>query len=293
MFSVDIEGTVEALPVRQGDIFIWRGQETNDPWKQFGIVVTADCDIAQSKTHNSLSYVPLLPLRHYIEAFWAVQRLKRTIEQRTGDAIALVHRHHAVANASAKRITTEAFHRWIRSTSADEICNGLGISDEKERRKFSEKHYKILKKLIDYFDAPKATSALSVLCDVRFLGNADKPEKVVEQAVDDLTDRLPQDCFLISGIPEHHETKGLVAMLRYVRAMDEDDITSSLAVFRDGTPHALRVCRLTSPFKFALMQQFALLFTRVGLPDSHDEHLEQVVKLVCDEMLSEVTRGLK
>ena len=36
-------------PLRQGDVFKWH-PESSDPWEQFGIIVTADCDASLTRS---------------------------------------------------------------------------------------------------------------------------------------------------------------------------------------------------------------------------------------------------
>lgn len=61
-------------PIRQGDVFEWVSPST-DPLKFLGLVVTADCDIANAKHEGILSYVPILRFVDYLRLFSLPQEI--------------------------------------------------------------------------------------------------------------------------------------------------------------------------------------------------------------------------
>ena len=73
--SDEYESVMDSTPIRQGDVFEWVGENRLRPWKFYGIVVTADCDLANSKTAGRLSYVPALVAEDYLWHFWMGKKL--------------------------------------------------------------------------------------------------------------------------------------------------------------------------------------------------------------------------
>lgn len=91
-------------PIRQGDIFAATRDEHARP---VGVIVTNDCDIAQNKAWQFLTWVPLVPVDSYIASCWAL-------------------------NEVSARPSPGRFAGWLRSTSrtarriaqAEVIANG-------------------------------------------------------------------------------------------------------------------------------------------------------------------------
>ena len=67
-------------PFGQGDIL--RGSSgggSADP--TFGLVITADCDIVQSKAGDRLTYVEVVPTREYLERIWIPDQLRKHVKK--------------------------------------------------------------------------------------------------------------------------------------------------------------------------------------------------------------------
>ena len=45
-------------------------------WRRFGVIVTADCDVAHRKHRGVLSFCPIVRLEDYIRLFWLPDQLK-------------------------------------------------------------------------------------------------------------------------------------------------------------------------------------------------------------------------
>jgi hypothetical protein len=61
-------------PIRQGDIIVpYNIDESNEEKIQFGVIVTADCDIVQKKMGNFFTYVTMVTANYYLEEIWGFE----------------------------------------------------------------------------------------------------------------------------------------------------------------------------------------------------------------------------
>ncbi len=66
--------------VAQGDVFEWVETRRERPWQIYGVVVTADCDLAREKHGGFISYVPAMLSDDFIWARWRVERFANPLE---------------------------------------------------------------------------------------------------------------------------------------------------------------------------------------------------------------------
>ena len=76
---MECEATKPGEPLRQGDIFaahpgtpLWE-----DPWTRFGVIISADCDIAQGKAGPKLVYIPIIGHYTYLVDVWVPEEAER------------------------------------------------------------------------------------------------------------------------------------------------------------------------------------------------------------------------
>jgi hypothetical protein len=68
-------------PFRQGDILAAQPATEHwaNPWTRFGVVISADCDLAQGKTGPTLVYIPVVSHYTYLRDIWAPSECERLI----------------------------------------------------------------------------------------------------------------------------------------------------------------------------------------------------------------------
>ena len=69
--------------IRQGDIV--RRYPSGHPSKiqQLGMVITADCDIAQNKNGNRFTILEILPGAIYLDDYWAPDQIRRFLDKQS------------------------------------------------------------------------------------------------------------------------------------------------------------------------------------------------------------------
>lgn len=273
-----------SIPIRQGDIFLWK-QGAHDPWRVAGIVMTADCDIAQGKVHDFVSYVPIFPLTHYVDHIWAVRKLKRLEEQHFREFAEFILKKHQRLNPQATMLTPFAIKDWIRRESAETIAELLGESDPKEIEKFRKNQHLIGTLILDGLDESVVLSPFSALCRIREFKNGHKPDKIATQAYEELSNDPPLDVAFLCGLEQFSLPTACAVMLRDLYPLAIKNLTTSMTDFRDGQAQCLRVARLTPQVRYSITQQFATLFSRIGLPSEYEQKQKDALRNACHGLI--------
>jgi hypothetical protein len=263
-------------PLQQGDVFEWLGPEP--PWRRFGIVITADCDLFFEKHSGILSYVPVIPLTEYLTLFHLPKRFEEHRQPVIEELVVAVRKHQAAAHPEfPEPISEQAILRWVERDGPIGMIDQLGVVDHVERSR-------IVKLAEDYRSAVHAAAtgtfdeqvgALTRLREHR----SKKAAKVTWNEISSLVKRLPGDAFFIGTLAVAHES-GYVAYLRLVRDVRQDEVAVRQSDLGRGSTKARRIARLRSPFIYALTQQLGAVFSSIGLPTPYEDNRSRLVSVL-------------
>lgn len=257
-------------PVRQGDILLFPRVDDTLPWDQMAIVLTADCDLAWGASRGLVTVVPIVSVETYIKHVWAEKKLRNLRAKSLSTCRSMLAKRRE-GDEEELEISELAVARWIETTSASAICDERRVTDERERESFAVQSQTYLKCNQELGVPPR--ECLSILLDVRCMASKASQEietsKAVKQAGSELQE-IPQDTFYVSSLPGVEGT-GFYALLRDLGHFPVARITSSLAEAKEMEGRAFRAARLKPVFKYSLVQQFALLFLRIGLPQAYQD----------------------
>jgi hypothetical protein len=170
----------------------------------------------------------------------------------------------------------EVLAKWIERENSKNIC--CDITDEKNKEK-AEKIVAKIQVLLGLDNDPNIAAAFDRLlayeCIKENKDQAASRESLLKRARSSLS-TLPADLFFLSTIPVEGSGAHLV-LLRELAAIKPDLITTSATAARLNNGY-LRIGRLKPAFKYALSQQFGLMFSKVGLPDDYDNSKKVYLK---------------
>ena len=276
----ECEEVTDDRPIRQGDIFAWLEAPT-DPWRKLGVVVTANCDIAQRKHRGILSYVPVLPLHDYFRLFYLPSRLEKGVRPVVEELTKSV-REYQVTNRPdfPEPLSEAATLAWAQERNPAEIADELRITDQKARTLFTElvRDYRAIRNALD---GEAYQNQLDALVRIRARQQRvphEKAQQTILQDIHGAMETLAGDCFFIGRIAAQY-TIGHVAYLRLVREIRHGQIAIKQSDL-SGLPPLLarRVSRLQSPYIFRLTQQLADVFLAIGLPPEYEHHRRRLVE---------------
>lgn len=258
--------------IRQGDVFEWLEKGDRDPWTIFGLVVTADCDIAHAKHRGILSYVPLLDLRDYLALFHLPAKVERAATPLREQIVRTIRGLQAErAPEFPEPISEPAALRWVREVTADGVADELNVPAGKDRERFVAlgADYAVAEGSLSTGTFDALLNAL-VHLRTRQAGNRDQVFSKIWQEIETLVAALPGDAFFIGCIGPDH-AKGYVAYLRLVREIEQARIAVRQTDLRDSGFYARRVAALKSPYVYRLTQQLAEVFAAIGLPSEYED----------------------
>lgn len=263
-------------PLRQGDIFVWL-DGAEDPWRQTGIVVTADCDIAQAKHGGVLTYVPVLPLQAYLCTYYLPRRLRRGLGPVGDRCLRLIKDLQARYRPDFPTpLSNEAVEALLEGKLPHEIAETLKVPAGPEQDELFT-----LVSAIRSASAAIATlsfdehiAALRQLTEAA--GRTFKPADL-GQDVRTHVGQLPGDAFFIGAIPEVGDG-GFVAYLRLPREVRDFEVAVRQPDLRNANTRARRICRLNSPYVFRLTQQLGGVFADIGLPRPYEANRDRLAE---------------
>jgi len=265
------------LPLRQGDVVEFIAPTST----RFGIVVTADCDIAQLKHNNTISYVPLLALPSFLATFFVPRRLDRALPQLRQDLTRRLTAARQQAQPNSSPFSEEAIDVWVNN--ADAVAITEAVETPKERREdliALINTYRRAREARGSDDIDVGVDALTAIGVYRGTTNEKALAKIQEE-IQGYLRSLPGDAFFIGSIGETPELRsGFIAYLRILRELHPSNVALRPADLRSAEVHVKRVARLKSPYVYRLTQQLASVFASIGLPTEYETERDRLAKTV-------------
>ncbi|WP_369324316.1 hypothetical protein AB5985_16150 [Burkholderia cepacia] len=275
-FFTQIEDTEE---VRQGDIIRKLNPKTGEVEK-LGILITADCDIAQRKAGERYTWLEIVPMPTYIEGPWAREQLRKLSEKRSKAICEHLNSQIRKRQPGLASLTHESLVQWLRSKTAEEILS----SATGEAPTANGKPLRDLQAFALTVSADETQSAFSRLKAAwTLLGVEEKnQQESVRNAFKDSGGF--QDYFVLPELPRHAGL-GFVVMLRSMWTIlaSELYLTEQDARIHDRPDAFHRLGRLNDGIRFSITQKLAFLFSRIGMPKTFESACETAAELTVEE----------
>ena len=286
LFS-ECDDVTDDRPLAQGDVFEWL-ERTDDPWLQFGVIVTANCDIVHEKHRGVLSYVPLLAIEDYLRMFFfpaALRKGVRPIAEQLGrtllaDEVAEAIRTYQAENLPdfPQPLSDTVALRWALTMTSEDLADELRITDSRRRSDFVM--------LVDDFRIAESAATSEnyaaqwdalVRLRVRKGATADGAREKIWTEIRSSIKDLPGDRFFLGRIGSF-VGDGWIAYLRLVREIQQEGVAIRQPDLRKRGAVARRVAHLRSPYIYRLTQQLIDVFATIGLPSEYEQSRSSVVE---------------
>ena len=243
-------------PRRQGDILRLEYPNGLPAGPSLGLVINADCDLANEKTDGVIAYLPVYTFREYLEGFWAATYLNEAADLATRKVLEIVR---------ADEADSETLRAWLRSDSTKTVMakiTKLNYVKESQHKQLEE-HLKRVQICVDHNKSP--LERFGILCRL------DKnPDAVARKQLLAAKKAMGDGHFFISDVVDHTEV-GFVIRMRRIYTISEGRCFTSVASQRTSSDGkeitAVRFARLTPLYQFKVAQLFAHQYSRIGLPD--------------------------
>lgn len=283
VFFTDIEDTED---VRQGDIIRKLDPKTGDT-ERLGIVITADCDIAQKKAGERYTWLEIVSMSAYVEGPWADEQLRKLSEKRSKGLCDYLNGQIRKLDQDLAALTPESLVQWLRGKSAEEIL-------ARATGKTPSPTDKILRDLQGFsltVCSDGSEDAFSRLKAAWTLFGVDEQtqQENVRKAFKDSGGF--QDYFVIPELPR---TSGLgfVVLLRSMWSITSSDLylTEQDARIHDRPDAFHRLGRLNDGIRFSITQKLAFLFSRIGMPKTFESACETAAELAVEAFFNDKVR---
>lgn len=235
--------------LRQGDIIKLYSEKNSN----FGVIVNADCDLANDKIDGHVAYVPIYTFPDFIEHFWAAEQIQTIKKQCQGELRRFFKNQAEVNDLSS----------WLGQEGVDNVMLKLSAHLALKKKDNAE-----LEKLIRKLNACMQGTTLKCLTDIYSLEK--NPEKYTSTQLSSLKSNLGEGHLMISCIVGV-EGLGFVMRMKRVFSISQELCFKSpaehLIKSSEDAVSAVRIARLTSTYKYKAAQVFAQNFTRIGLSD--------------------------
>ena len=263
---------VEEEPLLQGDIFKWSSDYFGRPWATYGVVVTADCDLVKGKTRGIASYVPALVMEDYIWHHWKHGKFEKALEAVSLKFLTKVNNRLEKLGQTTKPISLEAALQWLKRVGIDGLYDELKITDNGQKKDIASlvEELNSLQALADS-DVPDLGLLQACFC-LKYKNKQIQPGdfSALADEVQSSISKLPGDVFYLP-LEREGEEAGLFLMLRHIRQVDISEISTRIADMTLRDTRAKRLGRITAPYRYAITQNLARVFSDIGLPVAYEE----------------------
>lgn len=241
---------------RQGDIIRFEDGRAQVPPSDLGVIINADCDLVHGRLDGVIAYLPIYPFQTYLTRFWAPSFL---------EALRRTHLHRVRDICGLNEDEANDLLRWLDDTSIQDACDRLSTTFGLSRKNISQltEHLETLVYIVDSDRDPYSVF-------IWYCHRTKDPEKFARAQIKQAYENMGNGHFFVSEIVGDAEI-GFVVRMRRIYTIDVTccfpSQSSRLSSTGGSKLTAVRIARLSSPFRFKLAQLFACQFSRIGLPD--------------------------
>lgn len=264
--------------IAQGDVIEWLSPYVAHPWQVFGVVVTADCDLAWEKHGGIISYVPGFVSGDFI---WHGFR-EKFFEGRKAEALQSLVK---LTNATRKKqgvassdISKAAIYDWFERAGREGMLDELGVADN-SRQKIGAilDQLAIYDRLLSHKEAD-----MSLLTDAFAMTGPSADRAALVKKIEESWSQLPGDIFHLPSLPTGDE-EGMFLMLRHIRQLTASEVAGRPSDVERGEVKVKRVARVCAPYRYSITQNLARVFADIGLPDEHEARRRAAAQRFLDE----------
>lgn len=223
---------------------------------EIGLVINADCDLANGKIDGTIAYLPIYSFREFLALFWVPGYLKSIANE---SAIRLVD--ITKAGASGGDDLNLLLEQMPEEEAITRLCGLSGVKPKDH--KAIEGHVHKIAICRDEGLAPY--SRFERLCRLH-----KDPQKHARSLIEGARNTMGEGHFFVSDLIGRQEL-GFVIRMRRIYSLPEENVFTSVAAQRAGSGGdqvtAIRFARLQPLYRFRVLQLFAHQFSRIGLPD--------------------------
>lgn len=262
--------------IRQGDV-IRRIDATNGA-VTWGVIVTADCDIARRKAGERYTWLEIVSIKAYLEGAWAEDQLRQMIKKQAKISAEAISGKIRKQKLSLDPLQPESLSKWLSTTTADEVLAAVS-------KTVDPKQLAALQALRLAYGYGTNANALSRFTEAsKLLGRTEKNlQDLIREALNS-GGGFP-DFFVLPELP-NTPGLGFVVLLRAVSSLTSGNLFFTEMDARiSGKPGEFhRIGRFSDGLRFAITQKLAFLFSRIGMPTTFEDACSTATDLAIEAL---------
>jgi hypothetical protein len=262
--------------ILQGDIFKV-GSLCNQNFldhEEWGMVITADCDIAQEKI-SSFAFLPIITAKSYLDKYWLITLLEKEKHELLKNITNSINDKKYLEKQNCKPIDISEVKEWIEEESVEGVFKELGISLNKNRIPKFHQQYEILSQ-------PASFENFFILRNIQ-----GRKEDAIKKEIRTVFSSLKDEFYFVPYVGAQ-ESFGVIVKLRSLRTIDMSIVYHSLLKARsssvDINTTLYRVGRFSDYLRYSISQKFALLFSKIGMPEHYESDVEASLNIIADSL---------
>ena len=263
--------------IAQGDVLEWVGPHRKSPWHTYGVVVTADCDLALGKHNGFISYIPAWISRDFLWFQWRPEVLSPERDKALR-RMAIRLSTWRKKNGGGNEFSDDAVKDWLRRVGGEKMLQELGVTDKGQQNDLM-KVIAPAKMLDDVLVCEEPSFSLLVEAYL----HVKKDKNGLLDDVNRYLCNLPGDIFHIPSTPDGG-SDDLFLLLRHIRQLQADEISARPDDIRSGAAKAKRIARVSSPVRYAITQNLAKVFADIGLSDDYHDRRGTSARRLFDKL---------
>lgn len=284
-YSTDLEEQI-----LQGDLICKNAISDGSSIPTLGVIITADCDIAQNKAGGRITFLEILTISEYLAGPWATEQIRKFVKTKGEKLLKQINATIDKPGSAFAPLSENSFLDWIRESEPAEILNFL--DSDKLNTPANISTLKALQIALGYKSEGDESMFERIKRAWTTAGENDRSQIDKIQSAFGGNSGFP-DYFLLPELPEK-EGIGFVVQLRSIHSFQAIDLFYTEADARiAGKPYAYyRIGRLEDAIRFAIVQKFAFLFSRIGMAPDFEDSCETATALILESHYSS-TNGNK
>jgi hypothetical protein len=246
--------TSDEKELRQGDILLLDGFGSAPASPSYGIIINADCDLANGKTDGVIAILPVYTFERYLEAFWIPNHLRGELQKVVQATLKL---------CKIPESESDALILWLKETNHLEASAALIETHGLVVAKHAELHE--LCRLVAMLLSQPGFHGFEGYCRTQ-----KDPKAYARKHLDAAKKAMGEGHFFLSEIAGQPGI-GFVVRMRRIISLAEANCFKSLPDLRSNTSQDIkagaRVARLSPTYQYRVAQLFAYQYSRIGLPD--------------------------
>lgn len=244
---------------------------TQDPKeKKIGMILNADCDIAQDRWGSNFSWINIIPAITYLEEIWSAEQCRLFLtDKRVAATLLNINKFLKKSGPNFQDMDLRSLCEWLKEydNSADFF---LKIGKTPSANEISD---------LDFIRYSSNIKCLGMTPGDRvrkIWGLTNKDQEEINKKLKNAllkTDGFP-DFFFLPKIP-NKDNNGFVALLRTIESSPHERLFKNDVDARvnasSSQPVYFRFGRLTDAVRYQVVQKLTFLFSRIGSHPTFEE----------------------